>query len=79
MYVRHVSLMASQLAARVDYFGKFGPRNPLVDPKKFLKRRIKVGAIDAAALDPFKKQAHGNGREQQVFSILVVISLVGTI
>jgi len=55
MYVRHVSLMASQLAARVDHFGKFGPRNPLVDPKKFRKCRIKVGAIDAAALDPFKK------------------------
>jgi len=38
-----------------------------------------VGAIDAAALGPFKKSAHGRGREKEVFSILVVISLVGTI
>jgi len=37
-----------------------------------------VGAIDAAALGPFKKQAHGHGREK-VFSILVAISLVGAI
>jgi len=42
--------------------------------------RIKVGAIDAAALGPFKKYAHGHGREKRkVFSILVVIFLVGTI
>jgi len=33
--------------------------------------RIKAGAIDAAAL--------GHGREKEVFSILVVISVVGTI
>ena len=26
---------------------------------------IKVGAIDAAALCPFKKQAHGHGRENE--------------
>jgi len=32
--------------------------------------RIKVGAIDAAALGPFEKQAHGHGREnEKVFSI----------
>jgi len=42
--------------------------------------RIKVGAIDAAALGPFKKYAHGHGQEKRkVFSILVVIFLVGTI
>jgi len=41
--------------------------------------RVKVGAIDAAALGPFKKWAHGHGREKDVFSILIVISLVGTI
>jgi len=40
---------------------------------------IKVGAIDAAALGPFKKQAHGHIREKEVFSILVVISLLDTI
>jgi len=27
--------------------------------------RIKAGAIDAAALGPFKKQAHGHGRENE--------------
>jgi len=27
--------------------------------------RMKVGAIDVAALDPFKKQAHGHGRENE--------------
>ena len=27
--------------------------------------RIKVGAIDATALGPFKKQAHGHGRENE--------------
>jgi len=38
-----------------------------------------VGAIDAAALRPVKKQApHGHGREK-VFSVSVVISLVGTV
>jgi len=26
---------------------------------------MKVGAIDAAALGPFKKQAHGHGRENE--------------
>jgi len=42
--------------------------------------RINAGAADAAALGPFKKQAHGHGREnRQIFSVLVVISLVGTI
>jgi len=41
--------------------------------------RIKVGAVDAAALGPFKKNAHGHRREKEVFAILVVISLVGTI
>jgi len=41
--------------------------------------RIKVGAVDAAALDPFKKLAHGHGREKEAFSILVVISLLGTV
>jgi len=41
--------------------------------------RIKLmGATDAAALGPFKKKAHGHGRERKI-SILVVISLVGTI
>jgi len=40
----------------------------------------KVGAIDAAALGPFKKQAHGpRTRKRKIFSILVVIFLVGTI
>ena len=38
-----------------------------------------MAAIDAAALRPFKKQApHGHGREK-VFSVSVVISLVGTV
>jgi len=38
-----------------------------------------VGAIDAAALGPsVEKQAHGHGREE-VFSFLIVITLVGTI
>jgi len=38
-----------------------------------------VVAIDAAALGPFEKKAHGRGREkEESFSILVVISLVGT-
>jgi len=37
-----------------------------------------MGAIDAAALGQFKKQAHGRGREKEVLSILVVISLVDT-
>ena len=43
--------------------------------------RIKVGAIDAAALGPFKKWARGHGREDEksLLYILVVISLVGTI
>jgi len=41
--------------------------------------RIKVGATGAAALGPFKKQAHGLGREKEVFSISIAISLVGTI
>jgi len=41
--------------------------------------RIKVRAVDAAALDPFKKLAHGHGREKEAFSILVVISLLGTV
>jgi len=41
--------------------------------------RIKVGAVDAAALGSFNKQTHGHGREKEVFSILVVISLFGTI
>jgi len=27
--------------------------------------RIEVGAIDAAALGPFEKQAHGHGRENE--------------
>jgi len=37
-----------------------------------------VDAIDAATLGPFKKQAHGHGRGKGL-SILVVISVVGTI
>jgi len=42
--------------------------------------QITVGAVDAAALGPFKKQAHCHGQEnRKVFSVLVVISLVGTI
>jgi len=41
--------------------------------------RTKLGAVDAAALRPFNKHAHGHRREKEVFSILVVISLVGTI
>jgi len=28
-------------------------------------RRIRVGAIDAAELGPFKKWAHGHGRENE--------------
>jgi len=31
--------------------------------------RIKVGAIDAAALRPFKKQAHGHRREKEKSSL----------
>jgi len=40
-----------------------------------------VGAIDAAALGPLKKSAHGNGRakKKSLLYIFVVISLVGTI
>jgi len=38
-----------------------------------------VGAVDAAALGSFNKQTHGHGREKEVFSILVLISLFGTI
>jgi len=39
-----------------------------------MKCRIKVGAIDAAALGPLKKQAHGHGREKEKnCSILAVI------
>jgi len=41
--------------------------------------RTKVGAIDAAALGPLKKQAHGRGREKGLLYISVVIPLVGTI
>ena len=41
--------------------------------------RINAAAIDEAALRPFKKQVHGHGREKEVFSVLVVISLVGTV
>jgi len=43
--------------------------------------RITVGAIDAAASGPFKKQAHGHGRENEksLLCIFVVIALVGTI
>ena len=51
-------------------------------PKASCQCRIKVGAIDAAALGTFKKQVHGRrGRENEksLFSILVVISLVGAI
>jgi len=42
---------------------------------------MKVGAIDAVALGPFKKQVHDHGREKKrnFFSVLVTISLVGTI
>jgi len=29
-------------------------------------RRIKVGAIDAAALGPFQKQAHDHGQEKSI-------------
>ena len=32
--------------------------------------RIQVGAIDAAALGPFKKQAHGHGRENKKSRLL---------
>jgi len=39
-----------------------------------------VGAVDAAAFGPFKKQAHGHGREKKsLLDIFVMISLVGTI
>jgi len=34
-----------------------------------------MGATDAAALGRFKKQAQGHGREKEVFSTLVVISV----
>ena len=34
-----------------------------------------MGAIDAAALGPFKKEAHYE-KKRQVFSVSVVISLV---
>ena len=42
---------------------------------------MKVGAIDAAAFGPFRKQAHGHGRENEksLLHILVAISLAGTI
>ena len=41
---------------------------------------LKWVIFDAAALGPFKKQAHGHRRDnKKVFSILVVISLVGTV
>jgi len=40
-----------------------------------------VGAINAAALGPFNKQAHADERENEksVLYILVAISLVGAI
>ena len=42
--------------------------------------RIKVGAIDAAALGPFKKQAHGHGRENEKSLLCFGCNfLVGTI
>jgi len=43
--------------------------------------RSKLGAIDAAALRPFNKQAHGHARENEksLLYISVVISLVGII
>ena len=41
--------------------------------------RIKVGAIDAAALGPLEIGPRPRTRKKEVFSILVVISLVGTI
>jgi len=41
---------------------------------------MKVGATDAVALGPFMKQVHDHGREKRNhFSVLVTISLVGTI
>ena len=42
---------------------------------------MKVGAIDAATLGPFRKQTHGHGRENEksLLRILVAISLVGAI
>jgi len=45
-----------------------------------MKCRIKVGAIDAAALGPLKKQAHGHGREKEKKLLYFGCdSLVGTI
>jgi len=42
--------------------------------------RIKMGAIDAAALGPFKKRPTATDEKTtKVFSTLVVISLIGTI
>ena len=40
---------------------------------------IKLGAIGAAALRPFKKSAHGQGRENEKSLLYCVISLVGII
>ena len=37
---------------------------------------IKLGAIGAAALRPFKKSAHGQGRENEKSLLYCVISLV---
>ena len=44
-------------------------------------RRINVGDIGSAAWRPVEEQAHGHRREnaRKVFSVSVVISLVGTI
>jgi len=40
--------------------------------------RLKVGAINAAALGPIKKQAHSHGREKEkILPYFVVISVVG--
>ena len=46
-----------------------------------LQCRMKLGAIDAGALGPFEKQAHARPwtSKREVFSILVVISRLGTI
>jgi len=52
---------------------------PICAPSPHTQCRIKVGRFDAAALGPFKKSAHGHGRKKEKSSILVVISLVGTI
>jgi len=51
--------------------------NDAVTISKIIQCQIKVGAIDAAALGPFKKQAHGHGRENEKSLLYFVCDFSG--